>query len=167
MTDPIPQELVDRMVALVREMTCYPSTSVYDNLKEAQAIANLLPKPIDPDLIRARKIGDDFTGRPGGGKYADGSWDDDPSCRALLAAIKLGRELERESVIVTGTTEEINEQLGLGRVNSFGAIITASGSVNSGSVWIKREHVLEASRHGWSIDHSDIGDGHLVMVSKP
>lgn len=57
MTNDIPDEVVARMVALVREMADRDSpTYYYDLFMRARDIAALLPEPVDPDLIEARKI---------------------------------------------------------------------------------------------------------------
>lgn len=95
----IPQELVDRMVALVRDLAGYPAASIYDAIDEAQAIAKALPKPVDPDLIEARNLVECTvhwsaqTDRD----LASGKNDGTTEMRIALAAIKRGRELERGS----------------------------------------------------------------------
>lgn len=57
----IPQELVERMVALVRDLSTCDGTMTRQRLDNgligrAKDIAALLPEPVDPDLIEARKI---------------------------------------------------------------------------------------------------------------
>lgn len=101
----VPAELVERMVALVRGIRgsgslCYAKEveHLYD---EASAIAALLPEPVDPDLIEARKIVAERNGnlRIECGyrqRVLDGQEDDHPAVMNTLAAIKRGRELARE-----------------------------------------------------------------------
>jgi len=64
--------------------------AIADELIEA-----LLPAPVDPDLIEARRIAAEHDDNKGY-QYLDGSRDEYPSFRAILAALKCGRELERE-----------------------------------------------------------------------
>lgn len=61
---------------------------------EARAIVAELPEPVDPDLLEARGIAAKFgqTSIP----YANGNYDHYPMVVAALAAIKRGREMERE-----------------------------------------------------------------------
>lgn len=98
----IPQELVERMVALVRELAGRPGGlmawhSDTPAKVEAVAIASLLPEPVDPDLIEAREfliLSHGAGVSEGYKRYArDGSYDDDEDCQRWLAAIKRGREL--------------------------------------------------------------------------
>lgn len=98
----IAPELVERMVAHFRAVVAkFPSPATQKTdplLKEAREIVALLPKPIDPDLIEARLIVvrlalpgryDGITGFAAGA----GDADEKPYTRAVLAAIKRGREL--------------------------------------------------------------------------
>lgn len=94
-------EVVERMVALVRQIgSMTPRTTAQDYwFPEAAAIVALLPEPVDPDLIEARKLAFDFAGtmgpKPPG--ILDGEMDDSEALLALYAAIKRGRELAAQS----------------------------------------------------------------------
>lgn len=101
----ISPEVVERMVALVRDVA--DGEPVYRNELaatwevEARAIAALLPEPIDPDLIEARKIGAEIARRSGNDIqqilrpdcWESGVNDDTHKMQLMLAAIKRGREL--------------------------------------------------------------------------
>lgn len=85
--------LWDRMVALVRDIAEVGGewTHGYDQWKEAKTIVADLPKPVDPDLIEARRIVSD-RGYPSDYEEVD----DDSVVGVALAAIKRGRELAGE-----------------------------------------------------------------------
>jgi hypothetical protein len=90
-------EVVERMVALVRHAAVSASGHTKE---EARAIAALLPEPVDPDLVEARKLVAERNGnlRIECGyrqQVLDGQEDDHPAVINTLAAIKRGRELER------------------------------------------------------------------------
>ncbi len=98
MTD-IPDALVERMVALVHLMANRSTPTTRENDAdenyEARAIAALLPKPIDPDLITAREIAVRVW-RDGGAVHCakaanQGRMDDESVVRAALAALKYAR----------------------------------------------------------------------------
>jgi hypothetical protein len=90
---PIPPELVARCVALVRRMGVDDPYSASNNDYEvARAITKLLPAPIDPDLIEARKLVSVFC-IMSADSYIDGSQDDTPFIRIATKAIKRGRSL--------------------------------------------------------------------------
>lgn len=97
--------LWDRMVALVRELASRDGACFVGEIKhEAQAIVADLPKPVDPDLIEARKIcamkpGVNALGRCA---YLDGNWDEGSDVSVALAAIKRGRELATPEVSHVG-----------------------------------------------------------------
>jgi len=90
----ISQKLQDRMAALVRDLLDWDDNVSHKLLSpviaNARAIAALLPAPIDPDLIEARRLAEPWLiyDNPGSGDN-----DDSPTVQALLAAIKRGREL--------------------------------------------------------------------------
>jgi len=95
----ISQEVIERMVALVRKMEPEGSHSGSYTLRredyvEAHAIAALLPEPVDPDLIEARELA-----FPGAEEFTDeiaaGKWDTHPVVLNVFRAIKRGRALER------------------------------------------------------------------------
>lgn len=97
----IPQELVDRMIVLMRnfaqgsERTIPEATSLLRDC--AKCILAELPKPVDPDLIEARAIAGSHCGGDLQDNIMSGSWDGDIIVRHVYAAIKRGRELERGS----------------------------------------------------------------------
>jgi hypothetical protein len=92
-----PPELSDRMVALVRKVA---TSNLDGTLHEAQEIAKLLPEPpVDPDLIEARKIAHSTHAHVTDDRsFLDGTYDDGDFVQSTLAAIKRGRELEREAI---------------------------------------------------------------------
>jgi len=51
----ISQELVERMVAFIRDAATWPVVGC----DEAREIAKLLPEPVDPDLIEVRRLADE------------------------------------------------------------------------------------------------------------
>lgn len=102
----ISPELVERMVAHIQHMaeTCADRPSIRGRARadwdELHAIAALLPKPVDPDLIEAREVGASccdgrqpwlFIMQPEA--WRAGSNDDTHKMQLVLAAIKRGREL--------------------------------------------------------------------------
>lgn len=100
----VPQQLVDRMVALVRQIARVSDNPYLTALSysTARAIAAELP---DPDLIEARDvIRQTYGNTEGRGDGPDrvraiiaGDADEYWEMRAVHAAIKRGRELERQS----------------------------------------------------------------------
>lgn len=91
-------EIEARAYACLREVAATkvggPIEKFWDTVEEACAIVALLPEPIDPDLIEARKISDQFTGKKNGdGQYSIGNRDSEAGLQAVLAAIKRGRTL--------------------------------------------------------------------------
>lgn len=100
MTAEISQELAIRMAACLRDMTkwsgvgfSHPGTNA---LAEARAIVALLPEPVNPDLVEARKLADYHSERARIKRltpYSAGTYDHDPVIVALLAALTRGREL--------------------------------------------------------------------------
>jgi hypothetical protein len=96
----IPAELVERMVALVRQIAGPWPLIDHVQRHEARAIAALLPEPVDPDLIEAREIALKY-GLPGIMHYRttnqtrDGACDDMLAVQLVLEAIKRGRELAK------------------------------------------------------------------------
>ena len=78
--------LAERMAALIRSIT-NPDVSGYNNYAEARAIAALLPKPVDPNLIEARLVAGKVTAED----YSDGALDYTFTIQAALTGIKAGR----------------------------------------------------------------------------
>jgi len=107
---PIPPEVVERMVALVRAMAAVPVATApwgghqLDPFGCARAIVALLPKPVDPDLVEARElaaVASEKLSHPWAPKIRAGEKDDAPQAGVslALAAIRRGRALaaaERE-----------------------------------------------------------------------
>lgn len=101
MAQDIAPELVERMAALVRQIAAAytpegNSRRYMDEGDEARAIAALLLKPVDPDLIEAREIAarDNEANAPNASQMVrDGRCDDSPIVTCALAGIKRGREL--------------------------------------------------------------------------
>lgn len=88
----ISQELVDRCVAFVLAEAAR-GTGVFCNNEQnaiAKGIASWLPKPVDPDLIEARRIASEIYADA---EYMGGDFDRSDRVRGLLSAIKLGRSL--------------------------------------------------------------------------
>lgn len=99
-SEQISPEVVERMASIVREVSTWTwigQSSAKATYAEARAIAALLPKPVDPDLIEARAIAAahhhdnppceraGYIGRGEGENW----WEE----RCILVAIKRGREL--------------------------------------------------------------------------
>ncbi len=115
MTNEISAEVVDRMAALVRDAVAISrdGKNIFKGvsrerteafLGEAIAIDALLPKPVDPDLIEARKIAKSYGIIEIENGLTDertvigcGYADRNPSIGAVLRAIKRGRELAGRS----------------------------------------------------------------------
>lgn len=102
MTERVSPELEARMIALVRNIrnsgSLYYATEVVPLYNEACRIVANLPRPVDPDMIEARKIV--ASQAPFGAidpswnsRVIDGFEDDGPWVKNALAAIKRGREL--------------------------------------------------------------------------
>lgn len=92
-------ELVERMVAFIREMSVKgsgfsPETNIYmvaSQFDEARAIVAELPKPIDPALTEARKLAADFLLHGHGSEgVLDGALDHTPLVQTLVKAFKAG-----------------------------------------------------------------------------
>ena len=101
MVEQIAPELVERCVTLVRKVatwTWVAHSSAAEDYAEARDIVSLLPKPIDPDLIEARKIVNRHA-RTANGDWANnflsGDADNTYPVQAALAAIKYGKTLAR------------------------------------------------------------------------
>lgn len=92
----ISPELVERMVEVIRQMDAASGGSAL--FAEARAIAALMPAPVDPDLVLARKIADRVTDC--GYDYHAGLKDAYPIVAGILAGIKRGRELANDGWIV-------------------------------------------------------------------
>ncbi len=100
MTDLSP-ETVERMVALVRWMeekrgqhADYYTRFGFEAWSRVREIAADLPQPVDPDLLEARAMANEYA--PHGGPWAgilEGKHDASPAVTQLLAAIKRGRAL--------------------------------------------------------------------------
>lgn len=102
----VSQELVERMVALVRSMSplfMQVKSSLYADrdiafFQEAVQIDALLPEPVDPDWKVAREV---FIERHCAEivrsdervEIRQGHWDDRPLLQTVFTAIKRGREL--------------------------------------------------------------------------
>lgn len=100
----IAPELVERMVALVREIAAdrflrSASPYVHSFAKIAADIVAELPEPVDPDLIEVRKMLAERYDPEASGDYIRailaGKEDYTAPIINCLAAIKRGRELER------------------------------------------------------------------------
>jgi hypothetical protein len=100
--------LVARMVALVRTAAAWKNSVVsegFDNrlaetANEAREIVAFLPKPVDPDLIEARRVAATiFDGHLWASAILAGKKDEDQASGVslALAAIKRGRELAQVS----------------------------------------------------------------------
>lgn len=96
----IEPETVDRMVALIRrvaaELDHYHGYAANAMQMEGRAIVALLPEPVDPDLIEARKIVASLCYRVDTDGYVrvmKGRNDSGLNVRETLAGIKRGREL--------------------------------------------------------------------------
>lgn len=91
-----PDDIAKRMEALVREMA--GAGDIRAMTDEARAIVALLPEPVDADLVEARRLAVSFRS---GEKIRDEiltcERDAEEAIQALLAAIKHGRALERDS----------------------------------------------------------------------
>lgn len=95
MTEGIGQELVERMVALIRDMSRRYNREPMDLsqeeicsfLRRAEPICRELPDPIDPDLIEARKLLAESPMSGGDGSTVE-VW--------MHKAVARGRALERE-----------------------------------------------------------------------
>ena len=72
-----------------------------DILKELRERGLIAPEPVDPLLIEAREIVARVVGAGGaswfGGEFRKGKCDDHQSMQVALAALKRGREIEREA----------------------------------------------------------------------
>lgn len=93
--------LWDRMEALVRDLASRDGACFVGEIKhEAQAIVADLPKPVDPDLIEARKLAASFSDREdvNHADYLSGDLDSGGEVQGFLAAIKRGRELAAPEV---------------------------------------------------------------------
>lgn len=110
MTPPIEPELYLRLRDFVARYADKPLMTLYDSsqlIKEAKELAELLPEPVDPDLLEARKVILESYGTPysadgklmygdGPARVADiekGAGDTYWETKAVVAAIKRGREL--------------------------------------------------------------------------
>ena len=98
----IAPELVSRMIALIETVAANgknTSSGVMGYADEAKAIIALLPEPVDPDLIEARKISLAY-GLPAAlhrltmRRTKAGEADGKVAIQSVLEALKRGRELE-------------------------------------------------------------------------
>ncbi len=98
MTQAIPPELTERMVALVRSIHDCPPERIVCSVPgwraHALEIAALLPEPPDPDLLEARKLAA-TRGDGGDARLLSGDWDHFEAVAYRLEGIKHGRDLER------------------------------------------------------------------------
>jgi len=103
---PYPDEAVERAIALVRKMEADgrpPLEGPWQ--REARAIVALLPVPVDPDIAEVREVVRDAYGSldigsdwsPRAKAILDGGGENYWEARAVLAGIKRGRALERDS----------------------------------------------------------------------
>lgn len=92
----ISQELVERCVALVRDIAAGGLTTAAIGT-EARAIVAELPAPVDPDLVEARRVAERQSSARGYLYDPEGFWqghrDDGDDVQIALAAIRRGREL--------------------------------------------------------------------------
>jgi hypothetical protein len=92
-------DVTARMEALVRRMAGEPGRQLIaasdGDYAEARAIVALLPEPVDPDLIEARKLAAVWSESQdvSHSHYLDGHMDDSAEVRGMVAAIARGREL--------------------------------------------------------------------------
>ncbi len=96
MTD-IPDEIVQRLVALARKITLGNRPSHHDYI-EASAIVALLPEQVDPDVLVARDLVETtvhWSPQTDRG-IASGRNDGTPEMKIALAGIKRGRELANQ-----------------------------------------------------------------------
>jgi hypothetical protein len=102
MTAPTPEiapEVVERAIALVRDMSAVKGILTEDGINEdyaeARALVALLPEPVDADLIEARKICQSIIDLDLAGQstraYVLGELDGSLSMRCAMAAIKAAR----------------------------------------------------------------------------
>jgi len=104
----IPAEVVERMVALVRDMVRVSrnvgDTALGTQFLEARCISELLPEPVDPDLVEAREVvcGYHHDKHPESFWHVEqaevvrsGRFDRMLDVQAAYHGIKRGRELER------------------------------------------------------------------------
>lgn len=102
----LPAELVERMVALVRDL--HADHLLYDLhdrqqdfCKRTAEIVALLPKPVDPDLVEARAAVAEAHDEPNYSKWCSevlaGQFDDCKDMQVARIAIKRGRELAQQA----------------------------------------------------------------------
>lgn len=98
MSGDIAPEIVERMVDHLRKCAAEPRVRPNSLHRELMEIVALLPKPVHPDLVEARKIVSHLYEGQGVTHLAaaalTGEGDDWFNTKCALAAIKRGRELE-------------------------------------------------------------------------
>jgi len=97
----ISPEVVERMAALVRDLHADhvkhgAHDYVQDFVARTAAIVAELPKPVDPDLIEARRMAADLNQGSTRTEWMAGRWDAGPAVQWHLAGIKRGRELAQD-----------------------------------------------------------------------
>ena len=105
----IEPQLVERMVALVRDLAsriggkigvheCMNAEPIPKQLREAQAIVRALDAD-NADLLEAREIAKPWLIYDGAYSIDNGYCDEQPAMKAILAAIKRGRELAQAEAL--------------------------------------------------------------------
>jgi hypothetical protein len=94
----ISPEVVERCVTLVRLLVAYEAVDDIEKplADEARAIVALLPEPVDPDLIEARRMAEALGQGGTREQWFSGKWDTGPAIQWHLAGIKRGRQLAQE-----------------------------------------------------------------------
>ncbi len=92
MSGDIAPEVVERMVDHLRKCAAEPRVRPNSLHRELMEIVALLPKPIDPDLVKARGICagmSEFSANKA--KYLSGQWDDQSLMRGIVIGLKAAR----------------------------------------------------------------------------
>lgn len=99
----IDDALVERMTVLIRawahDESYYPFRGYGETIDEAKAVSALLPEPVDPDLVEARTLAwehSDCKKSYSQSFVMDGRADNGTAVKAMLAAIKRGREMQKD-----------------------------------------------------------------------
>lgn len=90
----ISPEVVEKLVAFVRNLAS--SSSASPIFRQAADLVALLPEPVDPDLIEARKLAGALNQGGSTEQWLSGKWDDGPAVQWHLAGIKRGRQLSQD-----------------------------------------------------------------------
>lgn len=106
----ISQELVERMATVIRAYAHSDGSHIKTGRSvhaELLAVASELPVPVDPDLLEAREVAASYcqkgsyisisAGEASANHIRAGLRDDDTFVQAMLAAIKRGKEIARQS----------------------------------------------------------------------